>query len=234
MRLALHGVLACTLLLATGARPGSAASTVATTMIRCCHAVGSGATMCQAKTGRACQNDGGVDMGPGTCNPNPCGGMATRPRKKRSGTRGTPPCGTFLLKWGVKSGTRNGDLDYPVGVATDGSGNVYVADRDNSRIQKFDANGTFLSAWGSAGSDDGQFNFPNGVATDGSGNVYVADGNNNRIQKFDANGTFLAAWGGAGPDNGQFENPVGLATDGSGNVYVADTGNGRIQKFACP
>ena len=66
----------------------------------------------------------------------------------------------------------------------DGSGNVYVADRDNSRIQKFDASGTFLTAWGSYGSGNGQFSNPIGVATDGSGNLYVADTNNNRIQKF--------------------------------------------------
>jgi len=101
-----------------------------------------------------------------------------------------PPCGTFLLKWGVKSGTRGGELDYPVGVATDGSGNVYVADRNNDRIQKFDANGTFLTAWGSA--DPGEFNFPVGVATDGSGNVYVADKDKNKSY---ANGAYLARWG---------------------------------------
>src|SRR5439155_1213807 len=204
MRLALHGALACTLLLATGARPGSAASTVATTMIRCCHAIGIGATMCQAKTGRACQNNGGVDMGPGTCNPNPCGGTtdppstATRPRRKTGGTWGTPPCGTFLLKWGVKSGTRNGDLDYPVGVATDGSGNVYVADTGNVRIRTFDASGAFLNTWGSSGPNNGEFEYPDGVATDGSGNVYVADTYNNRIQKFDASGAFLSTWGSYG------------------------------------
>src|SRR5438874_806268 len=126
-------------------------------------------------------------MGPGTCNPNPCGGTtdppstATRPRTKTGGTWGTPPCGTFLLKWGVKSGTRDGDLDYPVGVETDGSGNVYVADRYNNRIQKYDGSGTFLAAWGSAGSDDGEFNCPVGVATAGIGNVYVADRANGRI-----------------------------------------------------
>jgi tripartite motif-containing protein 71 len=69
-------------------------------------------------------------------------------------------------------------------VATDGSGNVYVADSSNDRIQKFDASGAFLTTWGSLGSGNGQFNFPLGVATDGSGNVYVADSGNNRIQKF--------------------------------------------------
>src|SRR2546430_15905849 len=77
MRLALHGVLASTLLLATCARPGSAASTVATAMIRCCHAVGSGTTMCQAMTGQACQSNGGVGMGPGACDPNPGAGATT-------------------------------------------------------------------------------------------------------------------------------------------------------------
>src|SRR5213592_803022 len=181
MRLVLHGVLACTLLLVAGTQPASAGATVATAIIQCCHTVGSGATMCQVKTRRACQNNGGTDMGPGTCNPNPCGGV--------------PPCGTFLLKWGIKSGTGNGELRSPWGVATDGSGNVYVADSGNHRIQKFDANGTFLTAWGSPGSGDGQFRGPEGVATDASGHVYVTDYYGGRIQKFDANGTFLTAWG---------------------------------------
>ena len=199
MRLALPSVLACTLL-ATGARPGAAASTVATTIIQCCHAVGSGATMCQPKTRRACQNNGGVDMGPGTCKPNPCCGATTtappstaqpttRPGQKTISTLRTPsttvpPCGTFLLKWGVKSGTRGGELDYPVGVATDRSGHVYVADGNDNRIQKFDASGNVLTGWGSYGSGDGQFWNPQGVAADGSGHVYVADTNNHRIQKF--------------------------------------------------
>ena len=69
-------------------------------------------------------------------------------------------------------------------MATDGSGNVYVADEGNHRIQEFDASGTFLTAWGSAGSGNGQFTYSNGVAADGSGNVYVADSGNARIQKF--------------------------------------------------
>src|SRR5205814_5848400 len=112
----------------------------------------------------------------------------TRPGQKTISTSRTPsttvpPCGTFLLKWGVKSGTRGGELDYPVGVATDGSGNVYVADRNNDRIQKFDANGTFLTKWGSYGSGNGELNFPVGVAPDGSGNVYVGGTYDGRSQK---------------------------------------------------
>jgi hypothetical protein len=144
--------------------------------------------------------------------------------------------GRFLTAWG-SSGSGNGQFffsgpAYEPSVATDGSGDVYVADPGNSRIQKFDASGTFLTAWGSPGSGNGQFLVPAGVATDGSGNVYVADAGlvDDRIQKFAASGTFLTAWGSSGSGNGQFRFPVGVATDGSGNVYVADE-NERIQKF---
>src|SRR5207249_459619 len=252
-RLPLHGVLACTLLLA-GAQP---ASTGVHDPIQCCRTGGSGAPKCRVKSRRASQKNGGMEAGPGTCNPDPCGGATatsststTTTSTSTTSTTSTtvPPCGTFLLKWG---GPVDGELYYPLAVATDGSGNVYVADSRFSRIQKFDANGTFLTAWGSPGSGNGQFGGgspngayaydPSGVATDGSGNVYVADAGNHRIQKFDANGTFLTAWGSPGSGNGQFGggspngayayDPSGVATDGSGNVYVADAGNHRIQKF---
>src|SRR5262245_26702680 len=145
-------------------------------------------------------------------------------------TTTTIPLCTFLLKWGLP-GSGNGQFEGPSGVATDASGNVYVADSRNNRIQKFDASGTFLLTWGSPGSVDGAFSNPFGVATDASGNVYVADTNNQRIQKFDASGTFLTTWGSFGTGNGQFRFPISVATEGSGNVYVADTNNQRIQKF---
>jgi sugar lactone lactonase YvrE len=111
------------------------------------------------------------------------------------------------------------------------SGNVYVADTGNDRIQKFDNNGTFLTGWGSSGTGNGLFSGPSGVTVDGSGHVFVADTNNNRIQKFDGSGTFLTAWGTTGAGNGQFQFPFGAATDGSGNVYIAEYGNNRIQRF---
>src|SRR5207253_5630265 len=86
-----------------------------------------------------------------------------------------------------------GEFLYLSGVATDASGNVYVADSGNHRIQKFDANGTFLTTWGMHGSADGAFLGLGGVATDASGNVYVSDAGNNRIQKFDQGCDFLTA-----------------------------------------
>ncbi len=136
----------------------------------------------------------------------------------------------FVTKWGSQ-GSGDGQLARPYGVATDSSGNVYVADFDNSRVQKFSSSGTFLTKWGSFGSADGQFKSPAGIATDSSGNVYVADALKHQVQKFDSAGTFLTKWGSFGSADGQFKNPAGIAVDSSGNVYVADTANDRIQKF---
>ena len=54
----------------------------------------------------------------------------------------------------------------PEDVAVDGSGNVYVVDTVNYRIQKFDSDGTFLTKWGSKGSGDGEFFGPRGLEVD--------------------------------------------------------------------
>jgi len=128
-------------------------------------------------------------------------------------------------------GSGDGQFDFPVGVATDAAGDVYVADPDDHRIQKFDSDGTFITKWGSLGTGDGQFNRPYGVATDAAGDVYVADFYNHRIQKFDSDGTFITKWGTEGSGDGQLYQPVGVATDAAGDVYVAEFFNNRIQKF---
>jgi len=69
-------------------------------------------------------------------------------------------------------------------VAVDQEGNVFVADSDNHRVQKFTAEGKFLAQWGEFGEAPGQFNVPLGIAVDKEGNVYVSDSHNHRIQKF--------------------------------------------------
>src|SRR3990172_3595739 len=142
----------------------------------------------------------------------------------------SPECYQFVTKWGSQ-GTGDGQFDIPVAVAMDSSGNIYVTDTFNHRIQKFDSSGTFITKWGSYGSGDGQFNSPHGIALDTSGNVYVTDYQNNRVQKFDSSGTFIKKWGSYGSGDGQFHYPYGVAVDSSGNVYVVDNSNHRIQKF---
>ncbi len=139
-----------------------------------------------------------------------------------------PP--VFTLTWG-SPGSGDGQFSFPIGVAVDVSGNVYVVDSENNRIQKFTSDGTFLLKWGSSGSGDGQFMYPAGIAIDPANNVFVVDGQTGRIQKFSSDGTFLLKWGNSGEGDGQFHFPWGIATDQSGNVYVADESNERIQKF---
>ncbi len=154
----------------------------------------------------------------------------------------SPPC--FIRAWGSiwyspTPGTGNGQFNTPEGVAIDSSGDVYVADEGNYRIEEFSNTGTYITQWGSQGSGNGQFNDSFGVAVDSSGDVYVTDWWNYRIEEFSSTGTYLTQWGsGPGTGNGQFGNdayeggPIGIAINSNGDVYVADTENNRIEEFS--
>jgi sugar lactone lactonase YvrE len=116
-------------------------------------------------------------------------------------------------------------------VAVDRAGFVYVADAGNHRIQKFSADGTFVTKWGTQGQGNGQFESPSGVAVDAAGSVYVTDSGNHRVQKFTSSGSFLTKWGTPGSGDGQFSSPYGIAAGPGSGIYVTDSGNQRIQVF---
>jgi hypothetical protein len=150
------------------------------------------------------------------------------------------PDGTFREMWGT-TGSAEGQFDFvyhPGGwwggaVAFDATGNIYVADMGNHRIQKFAPDRTFLLAWGSKGSGDGQFLSPFDLAVGANGNVYVMDDERNDVQVFDSNGRYLFTFGGKGEGDGQFASDVGgLGVDGAGRVYVADYGHNSVQQFS--
>ena len=137
-------------------------------------------------------------------------------------------------------------LSYPVSVAVDGSGNLYVAGSESNRVRRIDTAGVISTF---AGSDhftgDGgpavqaALYYPSGVAVDGAGNLYIADTDNTRIRKVDSTGTITTIAGtgeyGFSGDGGPavqaaLSYPSGVAVDGAGNVYVTDSGNNRIRK----
>ena len=159
--------------------------------------------------------------------------------------------GTVLV-----SGDGDGQFNQPMGVALDNTGNLYIADKENHRIQKWDGNGIYIGwigggidGWqtGSApasGNQDGSFYFPMDVAVDSNGNIYVADTWNWRIQKWDSSGNFVG-WIGGGANGWQtglapssdgtafreFREVFGVSVDTEGNIYVANSGAHSVYKW---
>lgn len=150
------------------------------------------------------------------------------------------------------SGTTNGTgsaarFDFPIGVAVDAAGNVFVADSRSFTLRRITPAGVVSTFAGSPyllGSADGtgsaaRFFLPYGLAIDGAGNLYVADGGNHLIRKVSPEGvvsTLAGAANQAGAVNGtgsaaRFNNPFGVAVDSAGNVYVADSGNHLIRRI---
>ena len=154
------------------------------------------------------------------------------------------------VQTGNTDGTGSAALfDHPTGIAADGSGNIYVADRNNSTIRKIviatRAVTTLAGRPGLAGATDGTgtqatFNDPEGIAFDGAGALYVTDGVNNTIRKIViATGvvtTFAGSTRATGAADGsgsaaRFSQPNGVTSDGAGNLYVADAGNNTIRQI---
>lgn len=99
------------------------------------------------------------------------------------------PDGILLRKWGGPFamnifGPFNGWFATVTGIAVDQAGNVFAADFYNNRIQKFAADGRFLTSFGAKGSGPGQFDHAIGVAVADDGTVFVVDYGNHRIEKW--------------------------------------------------
>jgi hypothetical protein len=132
---------------------------------------------------------------------------------------------SFLSKWG-SSGSADGQFLTPNGIAVDSAGDVYVAEGNGNRFQKFDNNGNFLLKAGIFGDVNGGFVSPSGIAVDHAGNIYVTDSFTNRTSKFNAAGTYLSS---IGPAN--FLSASGVAVDSANNVYICDSNTHRVRKY---
>lgn len=125
-------------------------------------------------------------------------------------------------------------LFYPLSVATDLSGDVFIGDYHGTLIRKVDAHGTINTFYNSGSA---QFDT---LATDSAGNVYAADEYGPVIWKItpDGNGTIIAGVEGQFGYNGDgipatqayLQNPFGVALDADGNLYIGDSLNNRVRK----
>jgi DNA-binding beta-propeller fold protein YncE len=154
-------------------------------------------------------------------------------------------------------GSGAGQLQGPEGVAVaPASGNLYVADTGNDRVDVFSATGTFIDAFGwgvadgqpraevctascqagIAGSGPGQFSSPTTIAIGATvipaaSKVYVGDAGNNAVEKFDADGAFIATIDGTSTPQGHFQFLVGVAADQNGDLWTADGSTNNVDEF---
>ncbi|MDE1867715.1 MAG: hypothetical protein KGI08_08430, partial [Thaumarchaeota archaeon] len=137
--------------------------------------------------------------------------------------------GNFIYGWG-SYGDAHGMLHTPVGLATDSSGDLFVADSGRNTIQIFNTQDVYANEIKSLLTEGANFTSLNGIAFDSNDYFYVSS-SDNKILKFSDIGDFINFFGSNGTENSRFINPTAIAIDSKDNFYVADTNNHRIQKF---
>jgi len=137
-------------------------------------------------------------------------------------------------------------FNFPIGIACDTAGNLFIADQYNHKIRKISAAGivSTLCGDGVAGFINGtaslsRFSMPTGIVVDLAGNVYVADYGNHSIRKVTSAGlsSTYAGTGASGYKDtlaaySQFSTPSGLFCDLNGDVIVADRSNQKIRRIS--
>lgn len=142
------------------------------------------------------------------------------------------PNGQVTMVLGMKNKASEGwyDRDYnlvllnsPHDVAFDKFDNIFVVDKGNHRIVKFNPDGLLLKKWGQKGNKVGQFNFAHSIVIDKNDRVLIADRENKRIQFFDLDGNFIDHWTGLG-----YPYVLVLSND---SVWYTDARHERIQQL---
>ncbi|MDP1930905.1 MAG: peptidyl-alpha-hydroxyglycine alpha-amidating lyase family protein [Gammaproteobacteria bacterium] len=134
------------------------------------------------------------------------------------------PDGRFITQWGSR-GYGPGQFVAAHAIEIDADDVLYVADRENMRIQRFDTEGTLLREWKFDAMVCAIFLHEDGF-------MYITTGFDGEFAKVDMEGNVLGSIGSPGTENGQFGEAHALAMDAHGNAYIADVILRRVQKFA--
>jgi uncharacterized repeat protein (TIGR01451 family) len=161
---------------------------------------------------------------------------STRTRKISAGIISTIAGNGYASFSGDGGPASNAQLGSIKGLASDGSGNLFVADSNNGRIRVISSGGTIstIAGGGTQGTSDGivatnaTLSNPTSVAVDSAGVVYVGDSGNRLVRKV-AGGLINTVTTFAGAGTYPYPSGGGLATDSLNRLYVSDGGQGQIR-----
>ena len=116
------------------------------------------------------------------------------------------------------------------------TGNIFVLDYSNNRVQEFNSEGGSIATFGSTGSEPGEMKNPKGIGVGPGGKVFVVDTANERVEEWAPKSpgeppAFSTSFGGPNTIEGSFKSPEAVAIDTKGNIFVADSGHDRILEF---